>query len=262
MGGGAIAAAMGAGLLVGSFVGVLVARVPSNEPVVAGRSRCDGCGAPLRPLELIPVVSWVVLRGRCSTCRASITPLWTILELLTGAAFVVALRIARDVAALAVIAPFLAVLIALTVIDLRTFRLPDAIVLPATAVAAIAIAVADLAGGSPSLLGGAVGAVAFGGALGLLYLSARRLYGAEAMGFGDVKLAVLLGLVLGAVDLRSVPVAGGMAVLLGGLVGVVALALGAGRRAEVPFGPMLCTGAFVALVWGSRIADAYLRLFR
>lgn len=262
MGGAAIAAAMGAGLLTGSFIGVLVARVPAGEPVVAGRSRCDGCGTSLRPLHLIPVVSWIALRGRCSTCGSPITPLWALLELLTGAAFVVAMAIAKDLSALILIAPFLAILIALAVIDLRTFRLPDAIVLPTTAIAAIAIAVADLSGGSLSLLHGAVGALAFGGTLGLIYLSARRLYGSEAMGLGDVKLAVLLGLVLGAIDLRFVGVAGGVAILLGGVVGIVALALGFGRRAEVPFGPMLCLGAAVALIWGPKISDAYLGLFR
>ena len=110
------------------------------------------------------------------------------------------------------LAPFLGVLLALTVIDLRTLRLPDAIMLPTAGVAAVAIAVADLLGGEPSILGGLTGAIAFGGGMWTVYGLANLAYrrkGQRAMGFGDVKLAALIGLVVGSIDLGSVAVSAG-----------------------------------------------------
>lgn len=259
---GAAAAAAAFGLPFGSFVGVLVARVPAGEGVVAGRSRCDACGRTLGVADLVPVLSWIVLRGRCRTCGASVTPLWTVIEIVTAVLFGVAALAAPDAASAAITGPFLGILLALTVIDLRTLRLPDRIVFPTAAVVAVGIGVADLLGARPSLVGGAIGALAYGGGLFLVYEIAYRAYrGREAMGFGDVKLAGLIGLVVGAIDLGSVAVAAGATILLGGVVGIVALARGAGRATAIPYGPLLAAGALVALVAGPRLLDAYLALF-
>lgn len=249
------------GLLFGSFGGLLVSRVPVGEGVVRGRSRCDGCGRPLRAVELVPVLSWALLRGRCRTCGAAITPLWTVLELLTAAAFVLAAFVAEDVWQFGLVAPFFGILIALTVTDLRTFLLPDAVVIPALLVAVAAVAGGDVAGGGLDLPGALIGAASFGGALWVIAAVARRVYGQDAMGLGDVKLAALIGLVIGSLDLPSVAVAAGAAVLLGGVVGLAALALGMGRKAAVPFGPMLAVGAVVAVAVGPRLVDAYLGLY-
>jgi leader peptidase (prepilin peptidase)/N-methyltransferase len=258
----AIAAVLG--LVFGSFVGVLVARVPAGEDVVRGRSRCDACGRTLGFPDLVPVLSWVVLRGRCRTCGAAVTPLWTVLELASAGLFALATLAAPDVGSAVILAPFLGVLLALTVIDLRTLRLPDAIVFPTAGVAAVAIAVADLLGGEPSIVGGLIGAIAFGGGMWTVYGLANLAYrrrGQRAMGFGDVKLAALIGLVVGSFDLGSVAVSAGATILIGGAVGVVALARGAVRGTALPYGPMLAAGAVVAVAAGPRIFDAYMGLF-
>lgn len=249
------------GLFVGSFVGVLVARIPEGDGVVRGRSRCDVCASPLRPRHLVPVVSWLALRGRCAICGAQVTPLWIALELATGALFGLALVIAPDGWAFGLLAPFFAVLLALTAIDLRTFRLPDAIVFPSSSSALLLITASTSARGSLSLLSALLGSVAFAGPLLIVYVLVRRVYREDGMGLGDVKLAALIGLVVGAFDLASVAVAAGVAILLGGVVGLLALAMGAGRRARIPFGPMLCVGAVAATVAGPRLFQAYLGFF-
>lgn len=255
-----LAAVLGA--LFGSFLGVLATRVPAGEGVIRGRSRCDACGSTLSATELIPVISWLALRGRCRTCGARVSALWSVLELSTAGVFVLASRVASDAWTAGLLAPFLGILLALTLIDVRTLRLPDAVVGPSFAGAAAVIGLSELFGGDLRLTSSLLGAAAFAGALGAVYVVAGKVYGAEAMGFGDVKLAGLIGLVVGAIDLGSVAVAAGAAILLGGVVGLVALASGAGRRARVPFGPMLCAGAFIAVVAGPSILDAYLGLYR
>lgn len=249
------------GLLFGSFGGTLVARVPAGEGVVRGRSRCDACRHELEPLDLIPVVSWLVRRGRCRHCGTRITAIWSALELASAAAFGIAVSVAPDPWSAAILAPFLGTLLVLAVIDIRTRRLPNLIVGWGGALAAGGVVVAEFLGGSPSLVSGLAGAAAYGGFLWTVYEVSRRAYGQEAMGFGDVKLAGLIGFVVGAVDLGSVAVAAAATVLLGGLVGVIALVRGMGRRAAIPYGPLLVAGAFVAVVAGPRLFSAYTSLY-
>lgn len=254
--------AFAAGLLFGSFSGVLVARVPAGVDVISTRSRCDGCGQTLRWWELIPVASWVVLRGRCPRCEVRVPVTWTLIELGTGLLFVVAAVVVPDQWSMVLVAPFFGILLALAVVDLRTLRLPDAIVGPSLVLALLLIALANAFGGPLTLPAALLGGALLGGVFALIYLAANRFYGAGAMGFGDVKLAFLIGLVVGSLDLGSVAVAAGSAIIMGGIVGLVALALGASRRAAVPFGPMLCAGAVLAVVFGQRLVEAYLGLYR
>lgn len=179
------------------------------------------------------------------------------MEVGTGIMFLLAAVVAEDIWQVLLLAPFLGVLLALTAIDLEHRRLPNAIVYPSVVVAGALIAGADLAGGSPSLGNAVIGALAFGGVLLLVAILSRG-----GMGLGDVKLAALIGLVVGAVDLASVGVAAGVAILLGGVAAFVALLRGAERRTALPFGPMLAGGALTAVLAGPRIASAYLGLFR
>lgn len=245
------------GLAWGSFVGLLIDRVPRGEDVVRSRSRCDACGTVLRARDLVPVFSWLVLRGRCRVCGARVTARWTVVELSCAALAVVAWRAAAgDPSRAILVGSFLGILLALTLIDLDCRRLPNAIVYPATAVAAATIVVVALAGGPLDAIDAAIGAGSFGGCLFAIVALSRG-----GMGMGDVKLAGLIGLVIGSIDLGSVAVAAGAAVLLGGLAGMLALARGADRRSALPFGPMLAAGALVAVVAGRPIADAYLGLF-
>lgn len=179
------------------------------------------------------------------------------MEIGSGALFAVAALVADDLWQFAVLAPFTGVLLTLSVIDLEHRRLPNRIVYPSAATAAAWIAIADIRSGSLSVVDAAIGAAAFGGGLLLVAILSRG-----GMGLGDVKFAGLIGLVVGAVDLRSVAVAAGAAIIFGGLSAVVALLRGAGRRSALPFGPMLSAGALVAVVAGPQVARAYMGLLR
>ena len=252
----ALVAAALIGLAVGSFGGVIAARVPSGGDPLRGRSRCDACGRTLGVADLIPVLSWVALGGRCRTCRSRISARWTLLEIATSVLFVVATLVAGDGWEAIMLAPFLAVLLVLSLIDLEHHRLPNAIVYP-SAVAATTWIVVAASADALDPIGAAVGAAAYGGGLLAVSIASRG-----GMGFGDVKLGALIGGIIGSIDLASVAVASGSAVLLGGVAGVIALARGAGRSDMMPFGPMMSAGAAVAVIHGPELADAYLRLLR
>lgn len=244
------------GLVFGSFLTVLIHRVPAGESVWRPRSRCPSCGTPLRAVDNLPVVSWVALRGRCHACGARIPAMYPVTELATGALFVaVALR-HEDWWVAVMLSAFTGILVALSVIDARTKKLPNRILYPSILVAAGYLLVARLAGAEVDLLDAGIGFLAYGCGLLVVALVAPR-----GMGMGDVKLVAFIGLVLGAVSLESVLVAAGLGILFGGVAAIVALARGAGRKHALPFGPFLAAGAIAAVFVGPQIADQYLGLF-
>jgi leader peptidase (prepilin peptidase)/N-methyltransferase len=252
---GALAAVAVLGLLIGSFLNVVIWRVPRGESVVRPSSHCPSCDADIRPRDNIPVLSWMLLRGHCRRCSAPISGRYPAVELLTAAVFVVlALRIGLD-AALPAFLYLGAVGVALAIIDLDVKRLPNAIVLPSYVVALVLLGVAAFTQGEWSnllraLLGMAV-LFAFYFLLVLVYPS--------GMGFGDVKLAGVLGLYLGYLGWAEVITGGFLGFLFGGVVGGALMALRkAGRKSQIPFGPFMLSGALVAIVVGGALADLYL----
>lgn len=250
-----IAIALIFGLAFGSFLTVVVHRVPRSESVVHPRSRCPSCGAEIREFDNIPVVSWLLLRGRCRSCGKRISPIYPLLELATGALFVAVALTVEDPWLAGLQAPFAALLVAIAVIDWRTKKIPNAIVYPSLLLWAGAVLVARLAGGEVDVLRAALGFLVYGGGLLILAFIAPR-----GMGMGDVKLAALIGLVLGAQGLSDVAVAAGAGVLLGGVAAIGALLAGGGRKQGIPYGPFLAAGALTAIFFGRLIADAYLNL--
>ncbi|GBC86522.1 Type 4 prepilin-like proteins leader peptide-processing enzyme [bacterium HR12] len=250
-----VAVALPLGLAVGSFLTVVVHRVPAGGSVVRPRSRCPSCGEPIRARDNVPVLSWLLLRGRCRSCGARIPVAYPLLELATGGLFVGAALRHPDPWRAALLAPFLAVLLALSVIDARTKRLPNRIVYPSLVVGAGYLLLAWVAGGPVDLVRAGLGLLAYGGGLLIVALISPR-----GMGMGDVKLAALIGLVLGALGLRYVAVAAGLGILFGGVGAVAALLAGASREQAVPFGPFLAAGAAVAVFVAPELADLYLRL--
>lgn len=250
-----VLAAMTIGLAFGSFLTVVVHRVPAGESIVRPRSRCPTCGTPLRGVDNIPVVSWILLRGRCHACGARISAVYPLTELATGGLFVAAALAFEDPWLSVMIAFFLGVLLSLSIIDLRTKRLPNAIVYPALVAFPCYLVVAGLAGADVDLLDALIGFLAYGGGLLVIALVAPK-----GMGMGDVKLAALIGVVLGSLGLEFVAVAAGAGILLGGVGAIAALIGGASRKQGIPFGPFLAGGALIATFWGQQIADAYLRL--
>ena len=242
------------GLLVGSFNSVLVHRIPRKESIVSPRSRCPACGAQIRAVDNVPVVSWLLLRGRCRACGEPISVLYPLLELATGALYVgAALRFGRLLPA-ALAAVLMGIMPAVALIDLRHRVIPNLIVYPVFVGAAVAVVLGALLGGGVDAADGLIGLAAYGGAFFLIALISPR-----GMGMGDVKLNALTGLVLGSIHLASVAVAAGAGILMGGLGAIVAMARGAGRKGAIPFGPFLAAGAVVGTLFGPELADLYLR---
>jgi leader peptidase (prepilin peptidase) / N-methyltransferase len=244
------------GLVFGSFISVVVYRVPRGESVVRPRSRCPGCGSEIRARDNIPVVSYVLLRGRCRQCGTRISPVYPVIELATGVLFALAVLVHESLVRLLLVAPFLATMVAVAVIDAQRRIIPNRIIYPALLVYAPAIVLADLLTEDVQALDGALGLLAYAGPLFLIALVIPR-----GMGMGDVKLAALIGLVLGSLGLSYVLVAAAVGVIGGGVGALVAMvALGYGRRQNIPFGPFMAAGAAVAALAAPELARLYLSL--
>lgn len=243
------------GLIVGSFLNVVIWRVPRGESLVSPRSQCPHCGADIRARDNVPVLSWLLLRGRCRDCQAAISARYPMVEAGTAAVFVIlALRFGWS----PVLPAFLylgAIGVALTMIDLDVKRLPNAIVLPSYGVAAVLLGIAAIVTTDPRSFVGALLGMA---ALFLLYFMLVLVHPA-GMGFGDVKLAGVLGLYLGWLGWAEVAVGGFLGFLFGGVVGAgMMLVRKAGRKSQLPFGPFMLIGALAAILWGSQLAELYL----
>lgn len=245
------------GLLIGSFLNVVIWRVPRGESVVSPPSACPGCGTAIRPRDNVPVLGWVLLRGRCRDCSEPISVRYPLVEAATGVLFaVMALRFDLDPVLPAYL--YLAAIgTALALIDIDVKRLPDAIVLPSYVVAGVLLGV-GAATGSDS--GDLVRALFGGAAMYGFYFALAFAYPA-GMGFGDVKLAGILGAYTAWLGWGAwtVGLFGGF--LLGGVwgIGLIALSKG-GRKSKVPFGPFMLAGALLAVLWGQSLANGYLDL--
>jgi len=248
----------GLGLAVGSFLNVVIHRVPLGQSIVRPGSACPGCHTPIAPRDNIPVLSWLLLRGRCRTCGTRISPRYPLVEVLNAVLWLGLAWWAVATDALGLL-PLLLALgsagIALTFIDLEHHRLPDAIVLPLYPVTAAGLVLDGLVTGEWPWLDLAIGVAVWLGVIGGLWL----LSGGRGMGFGDVKLAPVLGAVLGWTAVAAAVVGLFAAFALGAGVGIaLMLARKAGRRSALPFGPFLIVGALIGLVAGTWVADAYL----
>lgn len=243
------------GLIVGSFLNVVIYRVPRGESVVRPRSRCPGCGHELAWYENIPVASWLALRARCSSCGAPISARYPLVELLTAVLFAaLAWHFGTDLA-LPAFLYLTAVGVALGAIDVDTKRLPDVLTLPSYLVGGVLLLLPAVADHSwASYLRAWLGAVALLGFYFLLVLLYPR-----GMGLGDVKLAGVLGLYLGWLGWGVLVVGGFLGFLLGGVLGVAMMVVGrAGRKSKIPFGPFMLVGALLAIFIGQPVAGWYL----
>src|SRR5215207_810442 len=245
----AVAAAFGA--VVGSFLNVVIWRLPRGESIVRPGSRCPSCRHPIDPYDNVPVVSWLVLRGRCRHCGARVSPRYPAIELVTAVAFaaVVAVRGFDD--GLALELPFVACLIALAGIDFDHQLLPNKIVYPMAAYGLVATVLVDGDDLVENLIAGA-GVFAF--------LLATVLAYPSGMGMGDVKLGGAMGLYLGLSVLPAMLVA----FLSGSIVGLAIMARegAAARKKAVPFGVFLAFGGLVGVLAGPELVDLYESTFR
>ena len=249
----AVAAVMAflGGLLAGSFITVVAHRVPRGEGVTAGRSHCPECGAQIAAYDNVPVLSWVVLRGRSRCCGTRISARYPLTELTTALLYAATVLVLWDDATeIALGLVFVTMLVAVTLTDLERRIIPNKILLVA---AALGVAIAAV-GDPGSLPERAIAAAAAGGLFFLAALAYPR-----GMGLGDVKLAATMGLFLG----RDVAPAILVALLAGSLVGLAMIAReGAGaRKRAIPFGPFLAFGGVVGLLLGGELIDLYTSTF-
>lgn len=239
------------GLLVGSFVTVVAHRVPRGESIVGPRSRCPECGAQIAAYDNVPVLSWLLLRGRSRCCGTKISPRYPLTELAVAALYAATVLVLWDdwtkvVEGLI----FIAVLAAVTLTDLERRIIPNKILVVGAVAAVVVAAIGDPASLPVRLIAGA-------GAGGVLFLAALAY--PRGMGLGDVKLAATMGLFLG----RNVIPAMFVAFLAGSLVGLAIIARegAAGRKTAIPFGPFLALGGVVGPLLGDQLIDLYLNTF-
>lgn len=260
------------GSLIGSFLNVVVYRVPAGLSVVNPPSACPRCGEHIKGYDNIPLLSWLMLRGKCRNCSEPISSRYPLVELGTGLAFAAvavwfaltrwqatdAASLTTSILELVAFLYLAAVSIALALIDLDTHRLPNRIVLPSYAVGAVLLGAASVIAHDWShLVTMLVGGVALFVIYFVIAIAAPR-----GMGFGDVKLAGVLGLFLGYLGLGQLVVGAFAAFLLGGLFSIgLLIARRAGRKTGIPFGPWMLAGAWLGAIAGAPLAAAYLSLF-
>jgi leader peptidase (prepilin peptidase)/N-methyltransferase len=242
------------GLVAGSFLNVVAYRIPAGKSVVAPRSACPACGHEIRPRDNVPVVSWLVLRGRCRDCGAPISVRYPVVEAATAVLWVLAAVVLGSVWVLPAYWWFIGVTVALTLTDLDHKLIPNRILFPGTAAAVVLLAAGALLDGeSGALLRAVAGGAAYFAGLFVFALAARG-----GFGFGDVKLSFLLGLFLAYRGWDVLAVGVFLAFVLGGLFSVgLLVARRMGRRDTIPFGPFLVLGAYLGIAFGSAVFDWY-----
>lgn len=243
------------GLAIGSFLNVVIWRVPRGESVVRPASACPGCGTEIRAWDNVPLLSWVLLRGRCRSCNEPISVRYPLVELGTALVFAGAAAWFGTTWTLPAFLYLGAISVALAMIDIDVKRLPDAIVKPSYLVGAALLAAAAVLAGSPEvLLRAAIGGLV----MFALYFAIVFAY-PKGMGWGDVKLAGLLGMFLGFLGWKELATGAFLAFLVGGVVGIALMAAGK-RKVKIPFGPYMLAGAWLGILVGPIIADWYLKI--
>jgi leader peptidase (prepilin peptidase)/N-methyltransferase len=265
------------GAVIGSFLNVLIYRLPLGRSLAFPASACPGCGHRIAAWDNIPVLSWLALNGRCRNCRMPISPRYPLVELGTAVFFgfvawkflvgplaimghspVQTLVAASALVTLVAFLYLAAVSVTLALIDVDTQRLPNRIVLPSYIVGAVLLTAAGiLSDDYPALVRAGIG---LGGMFSAYFLMAWLYQG--GMGFGDVKLAGVLGLFLGWLGWGALAVGMFAAFLFGGLFALALLTRRrANRRSQIPFGPWMLAGAWFGIFLGDVVAGGYLRLF-
>lgn len=259
------------GIVIGSFLNVVVYRVPLGVSVAWPPSSCPTCGMEIKRRDNVPIISWMILRGRCRSCRSAISPRYPLVEFGTGAFFVVVAvefstsifhatttgMMLGGILALVAYLYLAAISVALALIDIDTHRLPNAIVLPSYIVGLALLIPSALASGQPERLVPALAGmvIAF-----VLYFLLWLVY-PSGMGFGDVKLAGVLGLFLGYAGWPSLVVGLFAAFVLGGAFAIVLVALRkASRGSGIAFGPWMLAGAWVGLFVGGPVWAGYMTI--
>jgi len=245
------AAAFVLGLVLGSFLNVVIERLPRGESIVSPPSRCPRCKKRIMPWDNIPVLSYLFLRGRCRSCKRAISWRYPVVELLSGLLLLLLVRRVESPLVLVPQAAFLLALLAIAWIDLDTQTIPDVVTIPGVGLGLAASLFAP-----PGIPGALLGALCGGVSLWLVGALYERATGVPGMGGGDVKLAAMMGAFLG---VGGVFGAIFLASLAGSVFGVLLIARGKGsRRTAIPFGTFLAPAAIALCLFG----DSLFRLYR
>ena len=247
------------GLFIGSFLNVVVLRLHAKKQFVSGRSACPHCGHVLGWYELIPVISWVIQRGKCRKCKKSISFQYPLVELTTGAVFALSFMALNPTGVASWVNYILLLIIisgfiVLAVYDLRWYLLPDKVLLPLIFPAAVIAAIsAATQGDMGPIYGSVAAAVVFGGA----FYSLAAISDGKWMGGGDIKLAFVMGLLLG---MAKTALAMLLAFWAAAIIGLLLIGFKLRKRSDqIPFGPFLIGATFVAVFWGNEIIGWYLQ---
>ena len=251
---GSIAAGL-FGLVVGSFLNVLIHRLPRGESVVSPGSHCPVCGAGILPRDNVPVVSWLLLGGRCRACRAPISPRYPLIEMTNGVLWALVFLRAPQWPDLLGGLFFASACLALAAIDLEFQILPDRITLTGLAAGLALSFFSGVRTPAAAFLGAAIG----GGGLLLIAFLYEKIAGQEGMGLGDVKMLAMIGAFLGPAGVLVSVLLGSLS---GSVVGIAAIALGRGdRRMRLPFGVFLAAGGVAAFFFGDALLARYRALW-
>jgi leader peptidase (prepilin peptidase)/N-methyltransferase len=252
------------GLFIGSFLNVVIYRVPKKISIVSPPSRCPKCRTAIRPIDNIPVFSWLKLQGKCRACGLRISIRYPLVEITTAAFFALVgskfshstLNVSESFLLLAFLY-LAAISIALAMIDIDTHTLPNWIVLPSYGVGVVFLGIASATSGSATPF---IRAILSASAMWVGYLVIALSY-PGGMGFGDVKFAGVIGLFLGYLG-WSVVITGAVAAFVLGALFAIGLLLkkSADRKSGIPFGPWMMVGAWVAVLFSAPIVRAYLSL--
>ena len=242
------------GLAIGSFLNVVIHRLPRGQSLVSPGSRCPSCGYALRAADNVPILSYLFLGGRCRKCRTRISLRYPIVELITSALFVLFYFVFGWTALLAVRLVFVSAMIALFAIDLEHHLLPDAITLPGIVVGLVASAFLP-----PGFVDASIGTLLGGGVLWAIGEAYYRYSGQEGMGGGDVKMLAMIGAFLGWPQVIVTLVFSSIA---GSVIGVIVIAIKrGGMKHALPYGTFLAIAAVFASLWGEQLVTWYTGLY-
>ena len=240
------------GLVVGSFNNVCIYRIPRNESIIYPASHCPKCHSPIKPIDNIPLLSYILLKGRCRNCGSKISIQYPVVELLTGLIYlIISLIYGLSVQTLIYII-LSSALIIIAFIDLNEEIVPDVISLPGIVIGFIISFFVPYI----SYLNSALGILAGGGIILIIGLAGSVIFKKEAMGGGDVKLAAMIGAFLG---WRYIIISLFLGFFLGALAGIILIMSKIKSKEDmVPFGPFIVLGSFITLLWGEKIISWYL----
>jgi leader peptidase (prepilin peptidase)/N-methyltransferase len=243
------------GLSVGSFLNVCIYRLPRGESIVRPSSQCTACGTRIKPYDLVPLLSYLILGGKCRHCGEKISLRYPAVELLTGLCFLVVYFKFGLTALLVKYAVFAAILIAVTFIDMEHYIIPDQLVIAGLAAGILSIPLA----GDVKLLSSLYGILSTTGFLLLVYFLSPLIFKQEGMGGGDIKFSVMMGLFMGwPLSFLAVFIA----CCLAGLGGMLLIAGSWKRKRDIiPFGPFLAAGSFISFMWGQDLINWYITHF-